>query len=108
MPNTRPAATSNLTIMPMPCPVLQLPPRLGFTHRVKISFRTPALSLRRVGADEFLVDVGAPAGAGRQQKIAVLDDRRPSDDVVLPPDIVDVDLHDLEIRHHGREMRADQ
>jgi hypothetical protein len=29
-----------------------------------------------VGAHEFLVDFGPPAGTGRQQQLAVLDDRR--------------------------------
>src|SRR4051812_3818887 len=65
-------------------------------------YRLPALW--RVGADEFLVDVGAPAWAGRQQELAVLDDRRHCDDVVLPADVVDVDLHHLEVRHDGAEM----
>src|ERR1700728_1956849 len=67
-----------------------------------------ALPFRRVRADEFLVDVGAPAGTGRQQQIAVLDDRRLGDDLVLPFHVVDIDLHDLEVRDRGAEMGADQ
>src|SRR6266851_4082758 len=66
------------------------------------------LPLRRMRAYEFLVNVGAPAGALRQDKVAILDDRGHGDDVVLPFDVVDVDLHDFEVRHHGAHMRADQ
>src|SRR4051794_19620990 len=40
--------------------------------------------------------------------MAVLDDRRSRDDLVLPLDVVDVDLHDLEVWYGGAEMRADQ
>ena len=55
---------------------------------------------RRVGADELLVDVGAPARPIGQYEVAVFDDRCGGDDVVLPGHIVDVDLHDFEVRHN--------
>src|SRR5215470_17757942 len=67
-----------------------------------------ALPLRWVRPHELLVDVGAKAGAGGQQQVAVLDDRWAGDDIVLPGDVVDVDLHDLEVGDRGAEMRADQ
>ena len=38
-------------------------------------------------------------------EVAVLDHRRHGDDVVLPDYVVDVDLHDFEVRHHGAYMR---
>ena len=63
---------------------------------------------RRVRPHEFLVDIGAPAGAGRQQHFAVFDDRRVGDDVVLPAHIVDVDFHDFEVRRHRAHMGAYQ
>src|SRR3954454_25366855 len=66
------------------------------------------LAPRRMGADEFLVDVGAPTRGCRQYQMSILDDRRRRDDLVLPLDVVDVDLHDLEVWYGGAEMRADQ
>jgi len=70
--------------------------------------RSPLLSLWRVGADKFLVDVGTPTRPLRQYEIAVLDDRRMGDDVILPGEVVDVDLRDFEVRRRGAHMRADQ
>ena len=70
-------------------------------------WRPTILSPGRMGADEFLVDVRTPARAFGQDEIAVFDDWWMGDDVVLPFHVVDVDLHDFEIRHHGAHMRAD-
>src|SRR5260221_9478417 len=87
-------------ILPYACifPVLyrRRPPRAGSS------------ASRRMGAQSRLVDIGAPARPGRQHQLAVLDDRRDGDEVVLPRHVVDVDLHDAEIRHRGAEMCAHQ
>jgi hypothetical protein len=66
------------------------------------------LPARGVGADEVFVDIGTPAGAGRQYQIAVLYHWRDGDDVVFLGDVVDIDLHDFEVGRHGAHMRADQ
>ena len=58
--------------------------------------------------DRRLVDVGAPAGLGGQDQVAVLDARRLGDEIVLPGHVVDVDLHDAEVRDRGAEVRAHQ
>src|SRR5260221_14529737 len=70
--------------------------------------RGPRSPAWRVGAHRRLVDIGAPARAARQAEGAVLDDRRNRHQIVLPRHVVDVDLHDAEIRHRGAEMRAHQ
>jgi hypothetical protein len=62
--------------------------------RVHRCFRRDFLSFRRVGANEFLVHLGALARRLRQYEIADFDDRRHGDHVVLPGHIVDVDLRD--------------
>ena len=44
----------------------------------------------------ILVDVGAPAGLGGHDQVAVLYARRLGDEIVLPGHVIDVDLHDAE------------
>src|SRR5262245_23464179 len=58
----------------------------------------------RVGAHGRLVHIRAPAGAPRQDQVAVLDLGRVGDELVVPGHDVGIDLHDAEIRHHRAEV----
>src|SRR5687768_2732555 len=60
-------------------------------HRSQAAFRSGGLW--RVGAHGLLVDLGAPAGASGQLKVAAVDGGFDGDEVVLPGDVVGVDLH---------------
>jgi hypothetical protein len=56
----------------------------------------------------ILVDVGAPAGLRGHDQVAVLYARRLGDEIVLPGHVIDVDLHDAEVRNHCAEVGAHQ
>ena len=56
----------------------------------------------------ILVDVGAPAGLRGHDQVAVLYARRRGDQIVLPGHVIDVDLHDAEVRNHCAEVGAHQ
>src|SRR5689334_18272658 len=77
-------------------------------QNVSIQDLTPLLRLGAWGveADGGFVDLGAPAGAGGQREVAVLDVGLDRDQVVLPRDHVGVDLHDAEVRHDRGEVRV--
>ena len=56
----------------------------------------------------ILVNVSAPAGLGRHDQVAVLYARRLGDEIVFPGHIIDVDLHDPEVRNRCAEVGAHQ
>jgi hypothetical protein len=56
----------------------------------------------------ILVDVGAPAGLRGHDQVAVLYARRLGDEIVLPGHVIDVDLHDAEVRNRCAEVGAHQ
>src|SRR3954471_9010629 len=64
--------------------------------------------LRRVSADDLLVDLDTPAWPARQDEHAVLDLRRRGYQFVLPWDVLDIDLHDTEVGNCRAHMRAHQ
>ena len=66
----------------------------------------PALALRRMGAQAFLVGLGAPAGAIRHDEMAVDNLRHMREQFMVPRQPVDVGFHDPQIRHGGGEMRV--
>ena len=61
-----------------------------------------------MSGDHRFVHVGTPADAGGQQQVAAFDDRHRRHQLVLPGHILDVDLHDPEVRDGGAEMGAHQ
>jgi hypothetical protein len=69
-----------------------------------IYLQQPTLILRRVGAQAFLVGLGAPAGAIRHDEMAVDNVRHMREQFVVPREAIDVSLHDPQIRHGCREM----
>src|SRR4029077_11182634 len=56
----------------------------------------------------LFVDVGAPAWLGRHDQLAVLYARRLGNEIVLPGHVIDVDLHDAEVRYRCAEVGAHQ
>ena len=66
----------------------------------------PALALRWMGAQAFLVGFGAPARAVRHDKMAVDDLGHMREQFMVPRQAVDVGFHDAQVRHGGREMRV--
>src|SRR5215813_7941737 len=65
-------------------------------------------SLRRMSLHRILVDVGAPAGLGWNDQVTVLYARHLGDEIVLPGHVIDVDLHDAEVRYRCTEVGAHQ
>src|SRR5262245_18179125 len=65
-------------------------------------------SLRSMLPYRGLIDICAPAGLRRHDQVPILDTRRLRDEIVLPGHIVDVDLHDAEVRDRRAEMGAHQ
>src|SRR5258707_11939629 len=59
-------------------------------------------------AQPFFVGLGAPARAIRNHEMAVLDLGQVGEQLVIPSEPIDVDLHDAEIRDRGAEMRVHQ
>ena len=66
----------------------------------------PALVLRRMRAQAFLVGLGAPAGAVRDHQMAVDDLRHMGEQFMVPGQAVDVGFHDAQVRHRRAEMRV--
>ena len=62
----------------------------------------------RMGADRLLVELRPPSRPGRELEVSVLDLGRMGHEIVLPRDVVDVDLHDPEVRDRGAEVGAHQ
>src|SRR3989475_6095797 len=74
----------------------------GTSRAVRVPGRAPAFPAMLAG--DVLVQVGAPARTPGDDDLAVLDRRRLIDQLVLPRDVVDVDLHDPDVRHARAEM----
>src|SRR4029077_9585446 len=56
----------------------------------------------------LIVDVGAPTWLGRHDQLAALYARRVGNEIVLPGHVIDVDLHDAEVRYRCAEVGAHQ
>src|SRR5581483_8129334 len=63
---------------------------------------------RRMSLHRVLVNVGAPAWLGWNDQVTVLNARRLGDEIVLPGHVIDVDLHDAEVRYRCAEVGAHQ
>ena len=62
----------------------------------------------RMGQDDLLDDVGAPARPVRNDQLAVLDLQRMGQQVALPRDVIQVDLEDLHVGHGSAQVGVDQ
>ena len=54
----------------------------------------------------FFIGLGAPTRAIRNHEMAVLDVGYVGEEFVIPGEAIDIDLHDAQVRHGGREMRV--
>src|SRR6202041_328785 len=68
----------------------------------------PASALRRMGADRVLIGLAAPAGAVGHGGMAVLGPRLVAEQLLVPVEPVDVDLHDAQIRLACGEMHCEE
>src|SRR5262249_50797864 len=59
--------------------------------------RAHILGLGRMRSDDRFVDGRAPTGAGREEKLAVLDFVWLGEELRLPRNLVDVEFHDAEV-----------
>src|SRR6185295_11388119 len=66
----------------------------------------PALALRRMRTQAFLVRLGAPTRTIGNDHVAVDIFGHVREQLVVPGQAIDVGLHDAQIRHCGAEMRA--
>ncbi len=61
---------------------------------------------RRMRKNGFLAHVATPAGPDGHEYLPIFDNRRMSDKVRRPRNLIDVKFHYPEIRNGGAEMRA--
>ena len=64
--------------------------------------------LPRVGPERLLVDANAPTGPLRDEHVASLERWADGEQVVFPGYVVDLDLHDPDVRERRAELRRDE